>query len=98
VADNITAMAAHIDALRRIDRYGVGTLEQALAGYKALPADSAADWRSVFGFAVGERVTVDLVQQRFRDRARNSHPDRGGTDAEMSHLNRAREFALLELQ
>ena len=38
VADNIAAIAHHIDALRRIDRYGVGTIEQALAGYKALPA------------------------------------------------------------
>src|SRR5262249_46259283 len=40
VADNIAAIAGHIDALRRVERYGVGTIEQALAGYKALPADT----------------------------------------------------------
>jgi hypothetical protein len=34
VADNIAAIAQHIDALRRIDRYGVGTLQQAFAGYR----------------------------------------------------------------
>jgi hypothetical protein len=97
VADNITAMAAHIDALRRIDRYGVGSLEQALAGYKALPADTAADWRSVFGFTTTETVTAETLQQRFRERAREAHPDRGGSDVGMSHLNRARDFALAEL-
>jgi hypothetical protein len=29
----------HIEAIRACDRYGVGTLEQAFTGYKALPAD-----------------------------------------------------------
>jgi hypothetical protein len=37
VADNIAAIAAHIDAIRRQDRYGVGTIDQAFAGYSALP-------------------------------------------------------------
>lgn len=97
VADNIAAMAAHIDALRRIERYGVGTIEQALAGYKALPADTAADWRNVFGFKPDERVTVDQLQERYRERARTVHPDRGGTDDGMAHTNRARDYALAEL-
>lgn len=97
VADNIAAMAAHIDALRRIDRYGVGTLEQALAGYKALPADTAADWRQVFGFKTDERVTVEQLQERYRERARQVHPDLGGTDDGMAHTNRARDYALAEL-
>mgnify|MGYP000712282402 CR=1 FL=1 len=38
VADNIAAIAAHIEAIRAVDRYGVGTLDQAFAGYAALPA------------------------------------------------------------
>jgi hypothetical protein len=97
VADNIAAIANHIDALRRIERYGVGTIEQALAGYKALPADSAADWRAVFGFRVDEPVSVDAVQRAFKQRAMSAHPDRGGTEDAMAHLNRARDFALQEL-
>ena len=36
VADNIAAIAAHIDGIRRQDRYGVGTIDQAFAGYSAL--------------------------------------------------------------
>lgn len=97
VAENIAAIAAHVDALRRIDRYGVGTIEQALAGYKALPADSAADWRSVFGFAPDTTVTAEQVQTAFKERAKTAHPDRGGTEEMMMHVNRARDFALAEV-
>jgi len=97
VADNIAALAAHIDALRRIQRYGVGTIEQALAGYKALPADTAADWRAVFGFAKGEAVSLERLQERFKEKARVAHPDTGGSDEMMMHLNRAREYAVGEI-
>ncbi len=98
VDDNIAALAAHIDALRRIERYGVGTIEQALAGYKALPADSAADWRAVFGFAADSRPTTEQVDAKFKEWAKQKHPDIGGTEIEMSHLNRARDYALMELE
>ncbi len=98
VADNIAALAAHIDALRRIERYGVGTIEQALAGYKALPADSAADWRAVLGFAATSTPTIDAVTKAYHDAAKVRHPDVGGTEIEMSHLNRARDYALMELE
>ncbi len=98
VADNIAAVAAHIEALRRIERYGVGRIEQALAGYRALPADSAADWRNVFGFPAGSRPTKAEVKDRYLERAKVSHPDRGGSDVEFSHIGRALEFANEELQ
>jgi hypothetical protein len=97
VADNVAAIAAHIDALRRVDRYGVGSIEQALEGYKALPADSAADWRTVFGFARDQKVTVAELDAVYKAAARTKHPDRGGSDDAMMQLNRAREFALAEL-
>lgn len=98
VADNIAALAAHIDALRRIERYGVGTIEQALAGYKALPADTAADWRAVFGFPADSTPNAEQVRTAYLAAAKERHPDVGGTEIEMSHLNRARDFALTELQ
>lgn len=98
VAQNIAALAAHLEALRAIERYGVGTIEQALAGYKALPADSAADWRAVFGFSADSRPTLDQIDARFKEWAKQKHPDRGGTDVEMAHLNRARDYTLMELE
>lgn len=98
VADNIAALAAHIDALRRVDRYGVGTIEQALAGYKALPADTAADWRVAFGFTPNERVAVDELTSRYRLMAKDRHPDKTHDDgAAMAWLNRARDYAMQEL-
>jgi hypothetical protein len=98
VADNIAAIAAHIDALRRVDRYGVGTIEQALSGYKALPADTAADWRSAFGFLPTEGVTRAALDAAWKVMARDRHPDRTGDDGSaMAWLNRARDYALAEL-
>lgn len=98
VSDNIAALAAHLDALRSIERYGVGTIEQALAGYKALPADTAANWRAVFGFAADSTPTLDQVDQAYKMAAKQHHPDVGGTEINMAHVNRARDYALLELQ
>ncbi len=100
VADNIAAIAAHIDALRRVDRYGVGSIEQALAGYKALPADTAADWRAVFNIAVDLRGDAlrDTLDTAYKARAKELHPDITHDDgAAMAHLNRARDYAFAEL-
>jgi hypothetical protein len=90
VADNIAAIAQHIDALRRIDRYGVGRLEQAFVGYAALPP-SAEDWRIILG--VGEYATLDQVDAAFLEKAKSLHPDAGGTHDEMARLTAARDFA-----
>lgn len=96
VADNIAAIAAHIEAIRAVDRYGVGTLDQAFAGYAALPP-SASDWRTVLGFAADDRPTVDAITQRYRERARRTHPDAGGSHDAMATLNAARDAALQAL-
>lgn len=99
VAENIAALAAHIDAIRRVDRYGVGTLDQAFAGYDALPppgADNRPPWRKVL--EVPEPATTDAVQAAYRAKARQFHPDiAGGSHEAMAMLNEARDAALREL-
>jgi hypothetical protein len=90
VADNIAAIAQHIDALRRIDRYGVGTMEQAFAGYAALPA-TTEDWWLVLG--VTQDATLDDVETAFKRLARQHHPDVGGDHDRMARLSAAREVA-----
>src|SRR5947209_3197999 len=90
VADNIAAIAQHIDALRRIDRYGVGRVEQAFAGYAALPP-SADDWRFVLG--VGEYATLAQVDAAFLEKAKSLHPDAGGSHEDMARLTAARDLA-----
>jgi hypothetical protein len=90
VADNIAAIAQHIDALRRIERYGVGRVDQAFVGYVALPP-SADDWRIVLG--VGEFATLDQVDAAFLQKAKDLHPDVGGTHDDMAKLTAARDLA-----
>lgn len=98
-ADNMAAIAAHIDAIRRVDRYGVGTLDQAFAGYTPLPppgADNRPPWRKVL--EVADPVTPDAVQAAYRAKARQFHPDLpGGSHEAMAMLNEARDAALREL-
>lgn len=94
VADNIAAIAQHIDALRRIDRYGIGSLEQAFAGYQALPAQ-AASWFTVLEFSEPPK-NWDVIESRFKSLARVHHPDRGGNAETMAKINTAYDTARLE--
>jgi hypothetical protein len=91
VADNIAAIAAHIEAIRAIARYGVGTLEQAFAGYTALPP-TAEDWSIVL--MVPTSATRADIQAAYRQLAAIHHPDRGGRHEDMARLTAARDRAL----
>jgi len=99
VADNIASIAAHIECLRGIERYGVGTLEQAFRGYRALEDFSAGvPWRRVLGFKDDEHVTVDLAVAKFRSLAFDVHPDLTGEHGlQMAQLNDAIAQARKEL-
>jgi hypothetical protein len=93
VADNLAAIAGHIDAIRRVDRYGVGSLDQAFAGYVGLPAKGET-WRATLGFGPDDQVDIAKVEQAFRDRARSAHPDiEGGSHDAMASLTMARDEA-----
>jgi hypothetical protein len=95
-AGNIAAIANHIDALRRIDRYGVGTLQQAFAGYTGLPppsADNRPPWRSTLGFKPHTTVTAEDVKVNFRTLAKQAATD----ENRLRDLNLARDAALREL-
>ena len=90
VADNIAAIAAHIDALRGMDRWGVGSIEQAFAGYQTLPAPE--QWWQVLG--VGSQATRAEVEIAYRRLAPSAHPDTGGSTGAMARLNAARDDGL----
>lgn len=91
IADNIAAIAAHIEALRGQERWGVADLAQAFAGHTALPPPET--WWQVLG--VPSNATLAQVEARWRELARTAHPDAGGTDAAMSRLNTARDAGRL---
>lgn len=104
---NVAAIANHIDAVRRQERYGVASAEESLQAFAALPAPDQA-------IALGERSCWDVlgrnridierittagqrqaeIQAAWRARAAAAHPDKGGTAAAMAQLNAARDQAL----
>jgi len=81
---------ARIEALRGIDRWGVGTIEQAFTGYQALPAPE--QWWQVLG--VSATATREQIDAAYRVKAKAAHPDHGGSNAAMARLNSARDQAL----
>lgn len=90
VPDNIAAIAGHIDAIRRQDRYGVGTLEQAFAGYAALPAPgqhARRHWRQVLMLNPTDGLAA--AELSYRSLAKESHADAGGSHERMVELNAA---------
>lgn len=88
VAQNVAAVAAHIDAMRRMERYGVATTDQMFTGFLALPAPLVVDdWRE----ALGNPATREEAEAAFRERIKEVHPDRpdGGSHAAASKLTAA---------
>ncbi|MBD3609440.1 MAG: DnaJ domain-containing protein [Gammaproteobacteria bacterium] len=80
VADNIAAVAAHIGALRGIERWGVGDIAKAFTGYQALPGPGVVQakrhWRDVLD--AHDCSTIDEVKKQYRIKVQKHHPDRGG--------------------
>lgn len=98
VADNLAAIAAHLGALRGQERWGVGTQDQAFAGYKALAApDAVKPWWQVLGFAV-KPTDAALVKQKYRDLAMQHHPDRGGDPSQMAEIAAAYDESCKEVR
>lgn len=94
VGDNLWAIATHIEALRGQDRWGVGTVERAFAGYVALPERTQTEscW-DVLGISAD--ASAEIIQKAWRDLATRYHPDKiGGDGALMGKINAAREEAL----
>lgn len=93
-AENMAAIAGHIAAIRAQDRYGVGTLEQAFAGYAALPP-TEEDWPIVLGITrTASREDIVAAHRRL---AAVHHPDKGGRVEDMARINAARDRALDEV-
>lgn len=95
VSRNLWAIAKHVDALRGQERWGVGNIEQAFAGYAQLPGQgetSGACWWKELGVAVN--ATAEQIKIAYRDRAKECHPDAGGSHESMARLNEAFTFAM----
>jgi hypothetical protein len=100
VADNIAALAAHIRAIRSVETYGVGTMEQAFEGYRTLEDWSGGEmpWKRVLGFGTDAHPTLSEVESKYRTRMREVHPDMSGQSGlQAAQLNAAIAQARQEL-
>ena len=87
VAANIAALAAHLQAMRGMERWGVGSVEQLFTGYTALPGPMVpGDWRVV----LQEPASIEAAESTYRQLIRAAHPDQpGGSHAKAAGLNAA---------
>jgi hypothetical protein len=113
-AENMTAIARSVEAMRGLDRWGAGdVVTRAFAGFNALPpgnGESAApqqpvkrSWREVFSIAkpleeLSNSELLALVYARHRAAIKTAHPDAGGSHEVAAELNAAMADAEAELQ
>jgi hypothetical protein len=95
VEDNIAAIAAHIDAVRGIARWGVGSVEH--AGFQAIRGPGEKPWRETLGIRPDALVTRESIRTRVAELAKQHHPDRGGSHDQMAEINAAADRALEEV-
>ena len=98
IGENVRAITLHIQSVRAQGRYGVGTVEQAFAGYKALPsqAGEGEPWTTVLDLPI--TATREQIVAAHRIAALAAHPDRGGSADQMARINVARDKALAGLK
>lgn len=96
IEHNLRAIAKTIEALRGIERWGTSDMvEQAYAGFMALPPPGAGVtltcW-AVLGIEPGaDRLTIERA---YRAKAKEAHPDKGGTRDAWDALKAAYDQAL----
>lgn len=100
---NLRAIALALEALRKVDRYGVTDSGQQYSGFAALPAgepgllnlDQAAALLCMVageGDAVGVRVDLEYGKSVWRKAVLRAHPDQGGDAETLRRVNRAAEM------
>lgn len=95
---NLQAIHHVIEARRTELRHGTLALVRAsFMGFKALPAPGKKHWREVLGIGPEAAPTTAAIETKYRDLAKERHPDKGGSEDAMAELNAARDQAMKEL-
>jgi hypothetical protein len=91
--DNLRAIALSMEALRKVDRYGVTRGGEQYRGFAALPPAQPIDHLAVIARVIG--TTVDTVRldvgSAIREALKRSHPDHGGSEEKLKEVLAARE-------
>ena len=92
---NLQAIHHVLEARRTELRHGTLALIRAtMKGFSlSLPAPGGSWWQVL---EVAPSATVEQIETAYRRLAQLRHPDKGGSDAQMADLNRARDVARKE--
>lgn len=100
VEDNLQAIHHIIEARRTELRHGTLALVRAsFQGFKALPSPTSGaqtHWTKVLD--VPAHASKEEINRAYAEKAKASHPDRGGSHAAMALLNASRDEAIRQLQ
>jgi hypothetical protein len=86
--DNVRAIALALEALRKVDRYGVTKRGEQYTGWRALPQHADGGIET----AEQARAFLDEHGGTFVEAAKRLHPDRGGDAGLFAKAVRAREL------
>jgi hypothetical protein len=91
IEHNVQAIALTVEAMRGMERWGAKHMIKAMfTGFKALPAPAELKtWHEVLGLKAW--VTEDVVRARYRELAKQHHPDVGGDPAKFREIQAAFE-------
>lgn len=99
---NVRAIALALEALRKIDRYGVGGKGEQYAGWAALPTadarmtpdEAATLLAAAFDGVTPEQIRTDagLRARAYRQAALRTHPDHGGDAGAFKRVTAARDL------
>lgn len=95
VEENLWAVGKHIDAMRGMVRWGVGSIEQQFEGFKRIESQISRAWWDVL--EVNRQCSREIIIANYRRVARDRHPDQGGSESAMQELNLARDTAFREV-
>lgn len=94
IAENMTAIAKTIEALRGLDRWGAKEMvDAAFRGFKALPESTivtpytARAWHEVL--QVSPDADKDVIRAAYKRLALKYHPDQGGEQGKFEELQKA---------
>lgn len=100
--DNLRAIALGLEALRKVDRYGITKRGEQYAGWKQLPAaiTEVSDIRMAAEFlARYSDVAADIILRdnlafgaAYRAAAKKLHPDKGGTTENFTILTKIKKL------
>ena len=97
VEDNMQAICKTINSFRMMPEWGVSDmLKRAFTGFKMLPdMKMAKEWWEILG--VNKNSTRDDVAKAYKNLAKVSHPDTGGSHTQFVEVNEAYQRALKQV-